>query len=1409
MWSPGFVTLTQFPTGTKVGHRARGPRVAEKTQSSIAAVVRGSFLAVYGFVCLHMPQPAIGQEALPANFAPFSLPAATLLHAASSPVARDEYPLVVLHDSQRFDFDERQRLTRVSHQIYRVDSALAVVASGEVRAIWDPSRQSQPTIRARVVSQDGREHLFDSSLLSDESAPGGDSRLFDDTRLLRGPLPAISIGSIVEIETVIVDQEPPFDAGRLQRVFIGASGAVQQTSIMVSAPMTMPVRYSTRLLPEAKISTQTRDGRMEIALRHGPVAIGWAQRFAEATGNQPVIPEFQFSTGESWSLVAAGYEALAAPFIRPEEVRSLLPTPLSPDRDELIANLLDILHERIRYTGVLFGQGKIIPNPPSITLERRFGDCKDKAIVLVSLLRAAGIQSQLALIRADLGVDVDPSLPGIEGFNHMLVHVPGERPLWIDPTIDHARAGELPLEDADRWALLIGQAAEQLVKTPHVEPSDEQTLEVIEIRLAEFGKAELHVQGRLKGTSAMRLRQTWSSTDTVNLDDRDKLLKDLYLVDSIKQFEIGKDRPEGFQTYELQATGAQVADTDIGNAVVKVALWDLFTGFPVGLRLQVEDPEKIKAQSNVSETGAAPPRTLDWIFRPFISERQFKVLRPVGFKFKTLPENRNLSFGPALFTQSLNIDPSGDLVVTARVDAGRGRYSADEGREFHENFLANESDLNLEIWLEHEAVTMMTEGDEAASLRRHAELISAEPNKAIHRIRAAMQMVKVGLVQSARAQALVATQIEPNNSTAFRVLGIVLEHDELGRQYMPGFDRAGAIRAYQKSILLAPAQLFVFGNLARVAEYNNEGVRFGPGADLDLAISSYRKELAVRPDWHEGKKWLMQCLLQARRFGEAVAVAADTPADESLAPHRLAARVMIIGAAATLREDAALGNSGTREKRLKDALDVLWQARFYDVARELTEKSGVSLQDERYAYWTRLLEKTVEEETMPSPPETASGVAETVLRLAMRREADRKVLKPWLSERARANAEAELLIDSLTELGRETTAEIGWYYGYNPVLIRDVILSNLEFKEAAITSNARRVSVQFSGRLLASLYMLSEEKGWRLMSIAPSWHLIGREVLAQLASGDLPTARAWLESVRGDIDDRAGENPDPLDLFVRAVPHDRPDMDESSMWLAAHVLLVRHGVKFTSVDEMIDASSVPATDEQRAIWQTLIYLAAKSRPDPELAVSAAESAFAANPSYEYAQWLLANAYEMAGRWKDSERVSREWLAARPSDESAPLALTRALNGQNRSKEGLEVMAQPVRRGRASPRQLGQFAWQAFYAAAVDSYAVTAAETAYGKFDRSNSWPAYTLACLYAATGRIADARRLMFEMLANGIDLDMYSNEVWLLRGLIAEQLGANDEAVSAYEKVEKPKFGELRDDYNVAIARRLNLVGK
>ncbi|MEI9969999.1 MAG: transglutaminase-like domain-containing protein [Terracidiphilus sp.] len=77
------------------------------------------------------------------------------------------------------------------------------------------------------------------------------------------------------------------------------------------------------------------------------------------------------------------------------------------------AAIVDYLDREVRYTGIEFGEAAIVPHDPAETLAKKYGDCKDKATLLVAMLRAAGIPANVALLNVESRIDSPLDLPGM------------------------------------------------------------------------------------------------------------------------------------------------------------------------------------------------------------------------------------------------------------------------------------------------------------------------------------------------------------------------------------------------------------------------------------------------------------------------------------------------------------------------------------------------------------------------------------------------------------------------------------------------------------------------------------------------------------------------------------------------------------------------------------------------------------------------------------------------------------------------------------------------------------------------------------------------------------------------------------------------------------------------------------
>lgn len=105
--------------------------------------------------------------------------------------------------------------------------------------------------------------------------------------------------------------------------------------------------------------------------------------------------------------------------------------------DEKINKMIDFVQDDIRYMGIESGIGSIKPFAPDQVVKQRFGDCKDKSLLLVSLLKKLGIKDAYpVLVNTTMLQNLDQFMPSNEVFNHCIVKfIYNDTTYWVDPTI--------------------------------------------------------------------------------------------------------------------------------------------------------------------------------------------------------------------------------------------------------------------------------------------------------------------------------------------------------------------------------------------------------------------------------------------------------------------------------------------------------------------------------------------------------------------------------------------------------------------------------------------------------------------------------------------------------------------------------------------------------------------------------------------------------------------------------------------------------------------------------------------------------------------------------------------------------------------------------------------------------------
>jgi hypothetical protein len=232
-------------------------------------------------------------------------------------------------------------------------------------------------------------------------------------------------------------------------------------------------------------------------------------------------------------------------------------------------SLATFVQRDIRYVAIELGIGGWQPHPAADVYAHRYGDCKDKATLLRSMLREIGIDTYHVVIYTERGA-VTPHTPAHHGFNHAILaiklpegltdpsliatiqHPKLGRILFFDPTNDLIPFGQLPGYLQANYGLLVTPDGGELIELPQ-QPSMMNSIR-------RSAKLTLDAKGTLKGdVQEVRLGERASSERwrlrTVSKDtDRIKPIEEL-LAGSLGSFQIFRatllnvqqtDQPFGF-----------------------------------------------------------------------------------------------------------------------------------------------------------------------------------------------------------------------------------------------------------------------------------------------------------------------------------------------------------------------------------------------------------------------------------------------------------------------------------------------------------------------------------------------------------------------------------------------------------------------------------------------------------------------------------------------------------------------------------------------------------------------------------------------------------------------------------------------------------------------------------------------
>ncbi|SIN93093.1 Tetratricopeptide (TPR) repeat [Parasphingorhabdus marina DSM 22363] len=139
----------------------------------------------------------------------------------------------------------------------------------------------------------------------------------------------------------------------------------------------------------------------------------------------------------------------------------------SDDPLQRTAAALRLVQDKVRYLFNGLNGGNYTPQSPEETWNLRYGDCKAKTLLLLTLLDRLGIDARAALVHSTLADAIPDRLPSFGTFDHIIVKASIDgRTYWLDGTKTGDRLADIGDTPPFRYALPLDLAGAELESIP-------------------------------------------------------------------------------------------------------------------------------------------------------------------------------------------------------------------------------------------------------------------------------------------------------------------------------------------------------------------------------------------------------------------------------------------------------------------------------------------------------------------------------------------------------------------------------------------------------------------------------------------------------------------------------------------------------------------------------------------------------------------------------------------------------------------------------------------------------------------------------------------------------------------------------------------------------------------------------
>ena len=291
--------------------------------------------------------------------------------------------------------------------------------------------------------------------------------MYDGNETIHIILDDVRPGDVVDYAYTVKGRNPVLKGHFFDEVVIQWDVPIQKLIYRALFPKGRPVRHKSFQTDATLAVTHTAEKDVYHIVRENLLPVSTDEGTPDW---YDAYPKIQLSDMADWRDVAAwgaGLYPRAARVTGPlrEKIREIAAA--ADDPKQRLVDALRFVQSKIRYLGIEIGAGSFAPREPATVFERRFGDCKDKSYLLVTMLRGLGIEANPALVNTGAKSTVREMLPSPSVFNHVIVAAQLDgKSIWMDPSQTAQRAPFSGLFPPDYGAALLLKEGAELTFMP-------------------------------------------------------------------------------------------------------------------------------------------------------------------------------------------------------------------------------------------------------------------------------------------------------------------------------------------------------------------------------------------------------------------------------------------------------------------------------------------------------------------------------------------------------------------------------------------------------------------------------------------------------------------------------------------------------------------------------------------------------------------------------------------------------------------------------------------------------------------------------------------------------------------------------------------------------------------------------